>query len=154
MVGELIIRWTARVCAACYVVALAQRDDSRRRGWWTAAYLLLVVHVLAAFHFVHHWSHAAALAQTVEETAAVTGWRFGGGVYFNYALLVVWGADVLAVWLQVPRPKWLRAAVQAFVAFMMLNATIVFEAGPLRWWALGAVGALAVLWVARARIRR
>ena len=43
-------------------------------GYWTAGLLGLTVHVACAFHFLLHWSHAAALKHTAQRTAEVTGW--------------------------------------------------------------------------------
>lgn len=133
--------WLARACVAFYALALLilvrDRDLSRNRFrlWraaWSAACLLLIVHVLAAFHFEHGWSHAAALKHTAEQTARVTGIDWGGGLYFNYAFLILWAVDVGSLWRRhSPRRSALRRATDIACLFMIFNATVVF--GP-RWW--------------------
>jgi hypothetical protein len=129
-------------------------DDSRRRLLWTAACILLWIHVACAFQFAHHWSHAAAYAHTAQQTAFVAGRDWGGGIYFNYLLMILWAGDVAWWWLG---PKSFRARrpiigqiLRGFVAFMALNAAVVFASGPLRWLALGVILVLGV-WAIRRR---
>ena len=146
-VGQLLVVWSARLVVGCFLLrylwpVLAGRNAASRR-WvlriWAAAWLLLLVHVGFAFHFIHGWSHSAAYEHTARQTAAVTGLNWGGGVYFNYALLVVWGADVVrSIWHSQETPASYRNSmsswsltVQIFVAAMMLFATVVF--GPIFW---------------------
>jgi hypothetical protein len=106
--------------------------------------------VLFAFHYYHHWSHAAAYRETARQTAELTGLEWGGGLFINYALLAGWLAD--AAWwgrdLESYRNRsWLIAAVwHGFLIFMIFNATVVFKTGPLRWIGLGLCLWLASLW--------
>lgn len=135
--------WTARAVVACCVVAwlLAIRGDrgSGRgpliwRAVWTAGCISLAVHVLTAMHFEHGWSHAAAFRHTARQTRDIVGIDWGGGLYFNYALVMLWTVDVTLLW---ARPKatrrlvWFHRLNEWFCAFMILNATVVF--GP-SWW--------------------
>ena len=110
---------------------------------WTLGLLLLIVHVLCAFHFYHDWSHSQALEQTAAETEALLGWSFGGGVYFNYALIVVWCFDVAWWWIapaQYERRLWtISALVHGYIFFIVFNGAVVFEDGPTRWVGIGVM---------------
>src|SRR5207249_3603818 len=92
--------------------------------------------------FYHGWSHRAAYEATALLTAEVTGLAWGGGLYANYAVALVWGADVGWWWLRPAgyraRPRGVEWAVQAFLAFIAFNSTVVFGAGAARW--LGLAG--------------
>ena len=98
---------------------------------WVAGWLTFLVHVAAAFHVAHGWSHAAAYGHT-ERTAGV-----GEGIYVNYLFGLVWGAD--AVWFAgfpgsyARRPRWIGWAVHMFLAFVVFNATVVYGTGLARW---------------------
>jgi hypothetical protein len=143
--GELLTRWTVRLALSLYVLSLSLRLLGRGRPslatWarlaWTAGYLAFLVHVICAFHFYHHWSHAAAYESTARQTEDVVGQPWGAGLYANYAFALVWGADVLWWWLGQERyrerPRWLEWAVQAFLGFIAFNATVVFGVGVIRW---------------------
>jgi hypothetical protein len=157
--GELLTRWTVRLALSLYVFSLCLRLLSRgRRSWlacarlaWTAGYLAFLVHVACAFHFYHHWSHAAAYEATARQTEEVVGQPWGAGLYANYAFAVVWGADVLWWWISLTsyqgRPRWIEWAVQAILAFIAFNATVVFGSGAIRWLGLSACVLLAGLFV-------
>jgi hypothetical protein len=164
MTDELV-QWTAWLAMAALGASAAARlarkpgqsgDASRRRALWSAACVLLWIHVACAFQFVHHWSHAAAYAHTARQTAQVTGFDWGGGIYFNYLLMILWAGDVAWWWLAPrsfrARPPVLNTMVCGFVAFMAINAAVVFAAGPLRWLALGVILVLGV-WAIRRRTR-
>jgi hypothetical protein len=154
LVGEVLTVWTVRLAVGCYFVRLAldvtRAGDRYARQAWTAGCLLLWLHVAAAFEFHHAWSHAAAYAQTARETAAVTGIDWGGGLYVNYAFLVLWLADTTGWWL---RPGWQQNrryywTVQGLFAFIVFNATAVF--GPAFW---NGIVLLAIVWLAWLRFR-
>src|SRR5690606_2887397 len=105
---------------------------------WTAGCVIYLLHVAAAFHFVHDWSHEAACAQTAQQTAAVTGWHWGGGLWINYAFTLWWPLDVAWTWLRGldGLPRWYIVCLHAVAGFLMFNATVVF--GPAWWrWAAG-----------------
>lgn len=145
-----MIRISIWLSVAAYFIALAQRRPQRARAWWTIGCLACVVHIALAMHLVHHWSHAAAYADTARQTREVTGLDWGGGVYFNYVFSGVWLADVVWWWINQDsrsrRPKWLSAALHVFLAFILFNATVVFESGILRWSVMAAIAGLAVFW--------
>ena len=151
--------WTARLATLCYVVAVALWLGRRRltpamRAWWTAGCVVFVVHVVAAFALVHDWSHTRALAATADQTAAFVGVASGAGLYLNYGFAVVWVGDV--VWWQAApasyaaRSAAVASAVHGFMAFMFVNATVVFGTASVR---VAAMAALVILWRARRRGR-
>src|SRR5438270_391545 len=98
---------------------------------WSAACLAYLVHVAAAFQYAHGWSHAAAY----RHVESVSG--HGDGIFVSYLFTAVWSADVLWWWLRpggyVRRPARVGWAIHGFMVFVILNATIVFEAGRTRW---------------------
>jgi len=141
MLGDAVIRWTARLFVACYVGRLCidaagRRNEAAQRvaRWlWTAGCGLFLLHVAAAFHFLHGWSHAAAFEHVRQRTLHDTGWDSGIGLYINYAFGVLWLADTLLWWRRLDwseqRPQyWL---VQSLFVFMVIQATVVF--GPPFW---------------------
>lgn len=148
--GEAITLWTIRLSLALYAATLAGRlmivrpHFSVLRWLWTVGCLLLVVHIVAAFHYYHAWNHADAVEETARQTQQAIGRSFGGGIYFNYVFAGMWLGEVTAWWLAPTaferRPRWLAWLVQAFMAFMVFNAVIVFEDGATRWF--GAIVAL------------
>jgi hypothetical protein len=155
---EVLTRWTIRVSLLLYAAALAAILLGRARPvllrearlTWTAGCILLWLHVAAAFHFYHHWSHQAAYQATAQDTAATIGWAFGGGVYFNYVFAVVWTIDVIWWWSTSPqaycsRACWAGALVHGFLAFMVFNATVIFVAGAPRFIAAAILTGLAIL---------
>lgn len=158
-IQSLVTHATAWAAFFCYVVALVLRLGTnglllrQSRGWWTAGCVMLFVHVACAFHFVHHWSHHAAYETTSQQTAALTGFASGSGVYVNYAVLAVWLCDV-CWWWQAPshhesRARKTQRLLQGFLAFVWFNATVVFGHGMIRWLGSAAWVLLVILWLRR-----
>lgn len=135
--AELFLRATAWLAFAAYLAGTAARVRPPAAPWfprvWLAGAVLLLVHVLAAFHFRHGWSHAAAWADTARQTREVTGLDWGGGVWFNYALVAAWLADAGGRLRAADLPRAGRVALDGFYAFMWFNAAVVFVRGPARW---------------------
>ena len=82
------------------------------------------------------------------------GFDWGGGLYLNYLFTIVWIADVVWWWGGVERyrcrSRLVLAIMHGFLFFIVVNATVVFGAGAIRWFGLAAC-----LWVAyRACIRK
>ena len=158
--GAVITRGTIWLALLCYVAALALRAHSGMRGrnkaraLWLMGCLSFLAHIAAAFHFYHHWSHAAALEDTRRQTLAQTGIDYGGGIYFNYLFALVWLTDCTPL-------AWRRGLLQeqhrawywflhAFFLFMIFNATAVFGHGLAK--PIGAlVCAATIMWLWRAR---
>lgn len=153
--GEALVRNTVRVSLAWYLVAmlvmLAFREPadwqiSRRparfaRRCWTWAVISFLVHLGMAFHYYHQWSHAHAF----ERTREVSG--VGEGIYVSYAFTLVWCGDLLWWWLSptsyAMRRRWIRWSIHAFLLFIIINGTVVFEAGGIRW--AGLVGLVVLM---------
>lgn len=156
--GEFLTRLTIWLALIAYALGAGLLVRARRRPgeWsrarlaWTIGCAFFLAHVGCAFGYFHHWSHAAALDDTAHQTAEMTGWHWGGGLYLNYLFVAAWLADVLWWWLaparfaaRPPRLNWLW---HGFFLFMVFNGTVVFGKGPVRW--LGALicGNLVALW--------
>lgn len=157
--GEILTAVTIWLTILAYAVGAAifalshnrPKWDSSARLIWTIACISLVAHVASAFHFYHQWSHNAAYRETARQTYEVFGVNWGGGIYFNYALLVLWILDVGWWWfgglLAYRRRSWLLAvAWHLFLIFMFFNATVIFGTGFVRWLGLGVCFGLCVLW--------
>lgn len=160
--GELLTRLTvwAALCAygisAGLRLARGNRDAPGTlvaRGVWTAGCAFFLAHVMCAFQFYHHWSHAAAYLETAERTAKLTGWHSGAGIYLNYLFAAIWAADTLWQWLAPRgferRPPWIDGALHGYFLFMIFNGTIVFGHGFARWLGLAIFAGLAALWIRR-----
>lgn len=141
MLGEFIVQWTARLGVACYIARLwidvsKKRDASAQRlarWFWTVGCGLFLLHMAAAFHFQHDWSHAAAWEHVRQRTLETVGWSSGIGLYINYAFVLLWVGDAICWWWLVdwPKKRWPYRIVQAVFAFLMIQATAVF--GPPFW---------------------
>ena len=137
----MLLRWSIRCALLCYAAVLAndvgiwQGSRTGRRRLWTLGCGLFLVHTLAAFA-VHDWRHAAALRHTAERTEALVGWRFGGGLYFNYLFALLWLGDVCWSWIAAAtyvrrRPRW-TCLLHVYMGFIAVNGAILFAAGPTR----------------------
>ncbi len=153
---DLGIIATAWLTGFGYVLAVCIR---LRQGSWTVwaarcwlfGACLMLVHVVVAFHFRHQWSHAAAVIDTARQTKELMGWEWGGGVWLNYLLVLIWLGD--ALWLTLAkesyltRAKWLSMATQGYLAFMWFNATVVFGTMGAKVFGVGAI--VVMLWSQR-----
>jgi hypothetical protein len=151
----VFVRGTIWLAVAAWIAAEWRRSapaaaPTSGRAAWSIGALAALAHIALAFHVHHGWSHAAALADTARQTAAVTGRGWGGGVYVNYLFAVLWPADAAWWWRDAAsfhrRPRGLDAAVRGFLWFMFLNGAFVFVPGPARWLGLGAAAAVAAAW--------
>ena len=164
MSGDALTIGTVRVALLLYVAALvimagAARAPGRDRGGrvarvlWSAGALAYLAHVGAAFHFVHGWSHHAAVVETARQTRELFGMDTGVGIWFNYLFTAVWSADVAWWWLDpngyIRRPGPVSAGVHVFLAFMFFNGAVVFAHGPSRWFGLAATVLVPVSWLWR-----
>jgi hypothetical protein len=91
---------------------------------WTLGLFTLIIHIIVAFWLAHRWSHSAA----VEHVREVGG--FGGGIVVSYLFVVVWLIDALWWWINpsghANRSKWVGWLINGFLAFVVINATVVF----------------------------
>jgi hypothetical protein len=150
MDGDSLTRWSALASLALYTAALGLRllrHPRPARTSWTLGFLFFAGHMVAAFHFHHHWSHDEAYAFTARQTAAMTGLDWGGGLYANYIFALVWAGDFVWWWRRrgsYESRSWaVEAIVQGYLAFMWFNATIVFGSWTGR--VAGFISLLAVL---------
>jgi hypothetical protein len=115
-------------------------------GWrWpkSVGCVLFLAHVVCAFHLYHHWTHAAAYADTAQHTTELTGWNWGGGLYLNYALGLVWLGEVFWAWANPNgcrrRANWMTWTVRGFFWFMIFNGAVVFVPSAIRWYGLAFI---------------
>jgi hypothetical protein len=152
-VGDDRTRLTVRLALLYYALALALMLFLRRDDWeartprgrltrcaWTLAWLTYLLHLAAAFHYYHHWSHTDAM----ERTGRISG--FDGGIFVSHLFTLLWTADVAWWWLRplsyASRPLAIGVVLHSFMLFIVFNATVVYETGFIRW--AGATG-IAVL---------
>lgn len=164
--GEFLTRATIWITLAAYVVgsvvfAFARGRlgrDSATRVLWTIAVVSLIAHFISAYEFYHHWSQQSAYLDTARQTDAVVGLDWGGGLFINYAFIIIWTIDVSWWWLRGltsyrSRPWPLVAAWHGFLIFILFNATVIFKDGLVRWAGLAVCTVLCLAWLAIARQR-
>lgn len=142
------VRLTIWLAVAAWAAVLYGRCRGREipgaRAVWIAGLAAYLGHVVAAFSSHYHWSHAIAFAETARQTRDLTGFDSGAGLWLNYLLGLLWLIDAVR-WLVTGHPlpanrPW-RAVflgIHGFFAFMILNGTVIFGQGPVRWFG-GAV---------------
>jgi hypothetical protein len=162
--GDSLTRNTVRLALLWYGIAallmLLLRPDewdplsSRARVTrccWTLACMAYLIHVGFAFHYHHGWSHARA----IEHVRTVSG--VGEGLYVSYLFTVLWVGDVLWWWFlpasYARRPVWVGYSLHGFMFFMIFNATVVYETGPIRWSGLALTDLLGRQWALRSACR-
>lgn len=158
--GEILTRatiWTTLIAYAAGVMTFAisrgrVKWDFTARLLWTLASIALLAHVASAFYFYHGWSHSAAYQDTARQTDEVVGINWGGGLYVNYALLILWIVDVVWWWsagLETyrNRARIISVAWHGFLIFIVFNATVVFGNGFARWAGLLMCVSLGVVWL-------
>jgi hypothetical protein len=100
--------------------------QSLDRLLWTLGLVTLIIHIVIAFWLAHGWSHEAA----VEHVREVGG--FGSGILASYLFVLIWLADVVWWWVKPlsrrNRPRWVSWTIHCYLAFIALNATVVFGA--------------------------
>jgi len=161
MLADSLIRWSARLFVACYVLRLcidvAGCRDAKSQRWarwfWTLGCGIFVVHVSITFHLLHEWSHAAAYEHVMRRTREMTGLASGVGLYVNYAFGALWIADTLVWWRRLDWsekrvPYWI---VQGVFAFLVIQATVVF--GPWFWTPISVMVVIALIVLKQRRPR-
>jgi hypothetical protein len=139
----LTVKW---MLAAWFLMSALPREVMLARLAWTLGLLMLFAHLGLAFGVAHGWSHAAAVEHVREAGGP------GAAIAVSYLFAAVWLADV-AWWWGNPaghaaRPRRVGWAIHGFLAFVVVNATVVFGPADRRWLyaaGLGAVGVLAAL---------
>lgn len=164
--GEFLTRSTIWISIAaytigCVVFATARRQpdgDRWTRLAWTIGCTALIAHFICAFHFYHHWSHQSAYIDTARQTAAVFAINWGGGLFINYAVAILWITDVTSWWIAGlssyrRRPWTLTLIWHGFLLFILFNATVVFKDGLTRWIGLLVCLTLGLSWILIIRAR-
>jgi hypothetical protein len=164
--GEFLTRstiWISILAYAigCVVFAITRRQpdgDRWARLAWTFGCAALVTHFISAFHFYHAWSQQAAYVETARQTAEVFRINWGGGLFINYAVAILWIADVAWWWFAglsaYRRRSWLITLLwHGFLLFIIFNATVVFKDGLTRWIGLLVCLTLGLSWVLSSRGR-
>jgi len=155
---EIIVRWTARLVVVCYLIRLLydlrswplhSLTERRVLIIWGVGLLIYWLHVAAAFAWIHDWSHQAAWQHTAEQTARLTGWHWGGGVWINYLFGLLWAGDfaVACRYGIASLSTCYRIAMHAFFGFIVFNATVVF--GPWGWWIVAVLIAVHLILIRR-----
>ena len=153
--GECLTRGTVWLALSLYVaaeIAAFKRDASEGFARWlnTLGGGVFLLHVICAFHFYHQWSHAVAYADTARQTAAFSGWNWGGGLYVNYLFTLVWLNELIWWWASpttfARRSCRVSRMVRAFFMFMIFNGAVVFVDNPMRWYGVALCVLLAISW--------
>jgi hypothetical protein len=141
--------WGYAMGVFCQVHPNASLWRDRARLAWTFGSTLFVIHVFAAFHVYHQWSHQAAMEHVAQETARVMGRAMGQGIFVSYAYTLIWALDAIWWWAAGHQRYFnnvqsLQKLKHAFMFFIFVNGTIVFEAWRVK--IFGALVLLALLW--------
>src|ERR1041385_2269517 len=166
MSGEFLTRSTVWISILAYTIGCVvfatshKHPDADRwaRLAWTMGCAALVAHFICAFQFYHAWSHDSAYLETARQTAAVFRINWGGGLFINYAVVMLWTADVTWWWFAGlssyrRRPWLLTQGWHGFFIFIILNATVVFKEGAARSIRLLVCLTLVLSWVSINRQR-
>ena len=156
MSRELLTRSTIWLSIVAYTIGCLVFAGARRLTWvrfaWTIGCAALVAHFISAFNFYHSWSHQSAYVDTARQTAEVFAINWGGGLFINYAVAILWTADVVWWWIAGVnsyrrRPWWLTLTWHGFLIFIIFNAMVVFKNGLTRWFGLVICLTLCLSWV-------
>jgi len=145
--GDFLIRNTVRVSLIYWAVAvvLMMRRDPFARVYWSLACAAYIVHVVVSFEHVHRWSHAAAFAHV----KAASG--YGEGIFVSYFFTLLWCVDALFWWVAPrryeTRPAWVCWSIHGFMLFIIINGTVIFENGAIRWISVAVFAALLGIWL-------
>jgi hypothetical protein len=143
---------------AAGVVCWALGEALRSRIFWTAGAILTLIHSIAAFGVFYGWSHETARRLTTQQTAALTGVEFGGGIYVNYLFLVVWLADSTWWWMSPRsyerRPRALSWLIRGFIFFIIVNGAVIFADGWARIVGLASTSLVLASWFLKRWSRR
>ncbi|HEX5891170.1 MAG TPA: hypothetical protein VFY61_20840 [Pyrinomonadaceae bacterium] len=158
--GEFLTRSTIWISILSYAIGAIVFAMARGRAsldrWarlaWTIGCAALIVHFICAFNFYHAWSHESAYVDTARQTAEVIRVNWGGGLFINYAVALLWIADVSWWWIaglgSYRRRPWVLTLIwHSFLIFIIFNATVVFKDGLTRWVGLLVCVSLVLSWV-------
>jgi hypothetical protein len=148
--------WLALVAFAAAEAGRRPAFSGRAPARWLdavslAGLALLLVHIALAYGVRHGWSHDAAVRATAQQTAAVYGIDWGGGIYINYLFALVWAIDAWQ-WSVSPAAAAARRpailwALRAFYGVIIANGAVIFVPGARRW--IGIAITLGLIWIWR-----
>ena len=150
--GDLLTRVTIWLALGLFASAQVGANGWSARSFQLslAGWVLFVTHALLAFGTHYEWSHAVGYAATAAQTAELTGFDWGGGLYVNYLFGLVWLAELMWCWRDhegyMHRARWVGHAARGFFFFMIVNGAVIFVPGPQRWLGVVLVGVLAWAW--------
>jgi hypothetical protein len=128
-------------------------DRNLKWPWWAWAIgvTLCAVHMGIALALHSGWSHQEAVRATTEQAAAVYGISWSGGLYVNYAFLLIWAGET-AWWAMSPRTYLSRSATVvwslcAFYFVIIFNAVVVFARPVMRPAGLVLIAVLVGTWI-------
>ncbi len=144
--------WAVQLSMVLWVIGFglgiwwSDRANRLTVAMWIAGLGFLVLHILLSMGVFHGWSHVEAVQATARRTEEWFGFRFGGGIYANYLFVAVWGLDTslrtAGYWALGENCDPLKdtnfkhgvaCAIDGFMIFMIVQATVVFAVGPTRW---------------------
>jgi hypothetical protein len=133
---------TARLSFVFWFLAelrrLRCREDGTTRVLSLTGLVFLIEHTLVVLHGLFEWSMPAAYDFIANQGG------FGPGLYVNFAVVGLWVFD----WLMIGRQStWYTKANRFAIAFVLLNATVVFAFTWFRYPAAVAFAGLLVAWV-------
>jgi hypothetical protein len=152
---EFLTRSTVWISILAYTIGCVlfarRQSDSAARFAWTTGCVALVAHFICAFQFYHAWSHESAYLDTARQTAAVVSLNWGGGLFINYAVAILWSIDLGWWWFaglnSYRRRPWVLTLLwHSFLIFIIFNATVIFKDGPARWLGLFVCLSLVLSW--------
>jgi hypothetical protein len=154
--------WAIRLAMLLLVLVLAAEILGKKKtnpAWaslWLLGAILSLCHSLGALIAFHHSSQAEALESTAQQTAELLGFRFGAGLYVNYAFVAIWLFDaILRLSLPIKYeqfPKIYGCFVYSFLIFIAINGAIVFKSGTVR--TVGIASLLILLLLLASKYRR
>ena len=154
--------WAIRLALLLLVSVLCAEIMGKKKtnpAWaslWLLGAILALCHSLGALIAFHHSSQAEALESTAQQTAELLGFRFGAGLYVNYAFVAIWLFDAI-LRIAIPTkyeqfPKMYGRLVYAFLIFIAINGAIVFKSGTVR--SVGIASLLILLLLVASKYRR
>jgi len=154
--------WAIRLAMLSLVLVLCAEILGKKKtnpalaSLWLLGAILALSHSLGALIAFHHSSQAEALESTAQQTAELLGFRFGAGLYVNYAFVAIWLFDAV-LRLAMPTkyeqfPKMYGRLVYAFLIFIAINGAIVFKSGTVRH--IGIASLLILLLLVASKYRR
>jgi len=157
-----LIRTSAWLALLLYVASQALLRIGARNGgaaagragaWWLSAagWAALAAHTGLALHFRYGWSQGAAYDDTARQTAALTGWNSGAGLYINYLFMLLWLANLALARRagSATEARWQEWLFRGIFLFMLANAGVIFAPPATKWLGIAGCAILLFAWLPR-----